>query len=73
MDDRGRFKLAIEMDAGEKRGIRWRKRTEMSDFRITLPPAIGAYRGSSAAAERPEPTVATGSTHSRKIRLIAVW
>ena len=57
--------------AGEKRAIRGRKGAEMSVFGTTVPPAIGAYRGVAAATDRPEPTVATGSTHSQKIRSIA--
>ena len=72
MDDRGRFRLAIEMDAGKKRAIRGRKGAEMFVFGTTLPPVIGAYRGGAAATERPEPTVATGSMHSKTIRPIAV-
>ena len=65
-DDGGRFRLAIEMDAGEKRANRGRKGAGMSVFGTTLPPSIGACRGGADAAERPEPTVATGSTHPKK-------
>ena len=69
---KGRFRLAIEMDAGEKRAIRGVKGAEMSVFGITMPLAIGAYLGGAAAANRLEPTVARGSTHPKKIRTIAV-
>ena len=72
MDDRGQMRLAIEMDAGEKRENRGLKGAEMSVFGTTLPSAIGAYRGGAAAADRPEPTVTTGSTHRKKIRPFAV-
>ena len=65
-DDRGRFRLAFEMVAGENRAIRGRKGAEMSVLGTTLPPAIGAYRGGAEAADRPVPTVATGFTHRKK-------
>ena len=71
-DDGGRFRLAIEIDAGENRAIRGREGDEMSVFVKTMPPSIGAFRGGAAAADRPEPTVATGSTRPKKIRSIAV-
>ena len=61
----GRFRLAIEFDAGENRTIRGRKRVEMSVFGIAKPPVIGAYRGGTVAADRPEPTVVTGSTRPK--------
>ena len=64
-NDRGRLRLAIKMDAGEKRAFRWRKGTGMSVFGTKLSPAIGAYREGAAAADRPEPTVATGSTQPK--------
>ena len=71
-DDRGRYGLAIEMDAGEKCAIRGRKEAELSVFELKISPAIGTYRVGAAAADRAEPTVAMRSTHPRKIRLIAV-
>ena len=49
-DDRGRFRLAIEMVAGKKRAIHGRKGAEMSVFETILTPTIGAYRGRAAAA-----------------------
>ena len=45
-----------------KRDRRGRKGAEMSVFGMAMPPAICAYRGGAVAADRPEPTVATGST-----------
>ena len=65
-EGRGRFQFAIEIDAGEKRAIRGRIGNEMSVFGTTLPPAIGAYRGGAAAAERPKTPVAMGYTHPKK-------
>ena len=69
---RGRFRSALEIGRAENAAIRGRKGAEMSVFGIAFPPAIDAYRGSAAAAEWPGPTVATGSKHPEKIRLIAV-
>ena len=65
-DDRGRFRLAIKVDAGEKRAIRERKGAEMSVFGIAMPPTTGAYRGGAAAADRPVTTVGTGFTNPKK-------
>ena len=49
-DDSSRFRLTIEIDAGEKRVILERKGAEMSVFGTALTPTIGAHRGSAAAA-----------------------
>ena len=65
-ENRGQFRLVIEINAGENRAIRGREGAEMSVFETTLPPAIGAYHGGATADDRPEPTLATGSTHPKK-------
>ena len=67
--DRGRFRLEIEMDVGEKRVIRGRKARDSraksgrnGRFWTTLP----AHLVTIAMADRREPTVATGFTHPKK-------
>ena len=51
-DDRGGFRLAIEMKAAQKAAIPARKVTEMSVFGLTLAPANGVDRGRAAVPDR---------------------
>ena len=53
-DDRSRLRLAIEMNADEKRAIRGEKGRNVR-FGTTLPPAIVSYPGGAAAADRQWP------------------
>ena len=46
--------FAADSRRRDKRATRVRKGAEVSVFGTTLPPAIGAYRGRAAAADRPE-------------------